>query len=163
MEPGTALSVVSLGIQVASGIQSYFKLWKDCEQDVSDLRTSLVRITGVLEHLRATLQKPCLDQTLVSIICLNMKPCEERLEELDLILKKFKKEGPPGDVLEKLRSRSRRALYPFRASTIARISEIIEDMKDDLHLALEILLVLVGMKDLQPMAKRLQTIQKYQR
>ena len=144
MEPGTALSVASLGIQVASGIQSYFKLWNDCEQDVSDLRNSLVRTMGTFEHLKAALREPRLNQILVSTICLNIKTCEERVEELASILKKFEKEGSPSDLLKNLKFRSRRALYPFRASTISRISEIIEDMKDDLQLALEILLMSVG-------------------
>lgn len=150
MDPGTALSVVSLGIQVASGIQDYFKLWKDCEQDVSNLRNSLVQITRIFEHLRATLRRPGLEETLVSTIRLNIKSCEEKVEELGSILKKFKEEGSPGGILEKLKSRSRRALYPFRASTISRISEIIEDMKDDLHLTLEILSLLVRTNTFNP-------------
>ncbi|KAH8808751.1 hypothetical protein F5884DRAFT_753268 [Xylogone sp. PMI_703] len=139
MDPGTALSVISLGIQVAHGIQGYFKLWKDCERDVLDLQNSLARTIRIFEHLKVTLQRVDLEQTLVSTILLNIKSCEEKVGSLNLILKKFKIEGTPGDIFERLKSKSHRALYPFRASTILRISEIIEDIKDDLHLTLEIL------------------------
>ncbi|RYN79266.1 hypothetical protein AA0120_g10790 [Alternaria tenuissima] len=139
MDPGTALAVVSLVLQVASGLHEYFKLWKDCDEDVATLGASLTRITKIFEHLASLLRAPVLDSALVSTICGNVKECEEKIKELEQILKRFKKEGTPASTYEKLKLKSRRALYPFRASTILSISELVEDMKDDLSIALQLL------------------------
>jgi len=144
MEPGTALAIASLGIQVAEGIQKYFSLLKDCDHDITELRNSLPRIETIFEHLKKTLRRPGLERRLVATICLSIKACEGKIEELESILKKFKKDGTPEGLLEKLKTKSRRALYPFRASTISRISEVLEDMKDDLRLVLDILSLETG-------------------
>jgi hypothetical protein len=139
MEAGTALAIVSLTIQVASGIREYIKLWKGCDEDVATLGASLTRITKIFEHLASLLRAPALDPALVLTICNDVKECEEKIKELEDILEKFKKEGTPASTYERLKHKSRRALYPFRASTISRISELVEDMKDDLSMALQLL------------------------
>lgn len=40
MDPGTALGVVSLGIQVCQGITWYYGEWKDCPEDVAGVAKS---------------------------------------------------------------------------------------------------------------------------
>jgi hypothetical protein len=101
----------------------------------------------IFDHLKTTLQRPCLEQRLVITICLNIKACENRVQELDSISAVFGKNGSPATTLEKLKlelkSKSRRAIYPFRASTISRISEVIEDIKEDIYTAVSILSLLV--------------------
>jgi hypothetical protein len=56
MDPGTALNVVSLGIQVCQGIVWYYQGWKGCPEDfahtvrsVESLRKTLVLFQPILK------------------------------------------------------------------------------------------------------------------
>lgn len=138
-DPSTAPAIVALALQVSTGLHRYYSLWKDCGRDVRDIRHSLLRLTNVFKQIDTTLQKPTLRKSLVSTIYVTTRTCEERVEELRLILDKVKQDGPVEGMLQRLKAHGRRASYPFRSSTIARISEIIDELKDDLNVVIGIL------------------------
>ncbi|KAE9575340.1 hypothetical protein CGMCC3_g8561 [Colletotrichum fructicola] len=139
MDPGTALAVVGLSLQVLGGMKEYYKSWKDCDDDVTQFREAIQRLTTMLDHLKSVLLKPHLDPSLVSTIndvCDNLKGSAEKMETL---LKKVRDHGPPSTVLQKLRQMGRRACYPFRAGTISHFMGFVADMTDDLSLAMQVL------------------------
>jgi ankyrin repeat domain-containing protein 50 len=139
MDPGTALAVVSLALQVADGLYKCYKGWRDCDDDVKGLRKSLLWLANIFKQLEIVLRRPGLKDSLVKTIILTSKACEESVEELKDVLDSILKDGAPEGLLQKLKAKGRRACYPFRASTIARLAEIIQDLKDDLDLAIDIL------------------------
>ncbi|KAI8305273.1 hypothetical protein K4K59_012265 [Colletotrichum sp. SAR11_240] len=139
MDPGTALAVVGLSLQVLGGVKEYYKSWKDCDDDVRQFREALQRLETVLGHLQTTLKKPDLDATITSTICDACHNMEDEMDEVKAILRKFKKDGSPSTMMQKLRQMGRRACYPFRKSTISRFMEIIEDLNDNLGLAIGVL------------------------
>ena len=57
MDPGIALSVVSLGIQVFEGLTSYYESWRSYEQDISRTHDALVINSGILQALQGELSK----------------------------------------------------------------------------------------------------------
>ncbi|KAK9783908.1 putative NACHT domain-containing protein [Seiridium cardinale] len=144
MDPGTALAVVSLALQVSSGLINYYRLWKDCHQDVQDLRASLLRLEQIFKHLRQALERPDLSSQIVLTICSTCKDCEGNINELRSVLETVKEAGNPKGMLQKLRDKGRRACYPFRASTVLRLGEIIEGLKEDVSLSLHVLSLDVG-------------------
>ena len=139
MEAGTALAIVSLSIQVLEGVSDYYKLWKDGEQDVREFREAIQRLSRILTHLETTMQKPFLEQSIISTICSACKRVEQDVGEMETLLADVMGHGPPSSLLQKVKHAGRRACYPFRRKTIAHFMEIIEDMINHLGLELQIL------------------------
>ena len=138
-DPSTALAILGLALQVSTGLYRYYEIWRDCGRDVQDIRYSLLRLINIFNQIDITLQKPGLRESLVSTINAITKTCEEKVEELRFILHKVKQDGPVEGILRRLKAHGRRACYPFRSSTISRISEIIDELKDDLNIVVGIL------------------------
>lgn len=139
MDPGTALAIVSLSLQVLTSVKDYYELWKNCEQDVHDLRGALQRLSTVLYHLESTLQKPFFEQAIIPTICNACQQLDQGVEEIKTLLAKVKGHGSLSSMLQRVKHAGRRACYPLRASTVARFMEIIEDMTGHLGLALQVL------------------------
>jgi hypothetical protein len=139
MEAGTALAIVSLSVQVLTGAMNYYKYWKDCEQDLRDLQTALERLVTILCHLESTLQKPCLDPIMASMIASACKGLGQGVNEMKILLETVQQHGESSNLIERVKRAGRRACYPFRASTISRFMEIVEDMTDHLGLGLQVL------------------------
>lgn len=98
MDPGTALAVVGLSLQVIVEIKEYYKLWKGYDDDVQRLREKLDRLAEMIEGLRPTLEKPTLDSTLVSRICRGCKRLKQNMGEMTEVLEKLRSEGSPSKV-----------------------------------------------------------------
>jgi hypothetical protein len=139
MDPGTCLAVVSIALELSKGLYAYYEHWRDCNQDVQDLRASLLQLSNIFVQLEETLRRPHLEKKIVSTVAVSMKACKNSIEELQQLLNDVQEQGTSKTLLDKLKANSRRALYPFRASTVARIAEVVQDIKDDLGLAVEVL------------------------
>lgn len=57
MDLGTAVGVVSLGIQVLEGIVDYYGAYKDYSDDIASLCTSSLALLQTLQYLRAQLER----------------------------------------------------------------------------------------------------------
>ncbi|KAL3295439.1 ankyrin repeat protein [Colletotrichum asianum] len=139
MDPGTALAVVGLSLQVLGGLKEYYNSWKDCDDDVKQFREAMQRLTTMLDHLKSVLSKPHLDPGLVSAINDVYDNLKESAEKMERLLKKVRDLGPPSSMLQKLRQIGRRACYPFRSGTISHFMGFVADMTDDLSLAMQVL------------------------
>ncbi|KAJ0354439.1 hypothetical protein COL154_011735 [Colletotrichum chrysophilum] len=136
MDPGTALAVVGLLLQVLIGIKEYYKSWKDCDNGVKQFMDALQRAEKVLARLHTTLKRPHLEDAIVPTIRDARDDMEDHMEAM---LRKFKNDGSPSTMMQTLKQLGRRACYPFRKSTISRFMEIIEDVTGKLRLAIELL------------------------
>lgn len=139
MDPGTALAVVSLGIQVFQGLVSYYDAWKSYDADIAHTHRSLtnnLKTLQVLQH--AALSNPINKSTDIEQVETAVLSCKDGLLSLQKKLTKIK----PCDVSggwSSVRAFGRRAFYPFRESTLSKLREIVEDLKDDLTLAVQVL------------------------
>jgi hypothetical protein len=128
MDPGTALAVVSLGIQVFQGLVSYYDAWKSYDADIAHTHRSLtnnLKTLQVLQH--AALSNPINKSTDIEQVETAVLSCKDGLLSLQKKLTKIK----PCDVSggwPSVRAFGRRALR-----------EIVEDLKDDLTLAVQVL------------------------
>lgn len=139
MDPGTALAVVSIAIEAVKGLMAYYELWTDCDRYVKQARQSLLWVANIFSQIDITLRQPHLMPSIVSTIRITMKACDNNVMELHDLLEKTAKDGSPKGLRQKLRAHGRRACFPFRESTISRLLELVEDMKDDLSLAIDLL------------------------
>jgi len=154
MDPGTALGIASLVYDVTKDLYNYYRVWKDCEKDVEELRIQLLWLHKAFKVVRDTLQKPGLSDSGRNLIYSAISDCNDAANDLQAELDKVRTQTSPQSALDKLKAQGRRACYPFRKSTIAGIAENVESCRDALHLAVDLL----GLETISNMSQSLQAI-----
>jgi hypothetical protein len=148
MDPGTAMAVVSLTLQVAQGLLAYYDLWQGSDNDVQELQRSLLWLANTFAQLEITLKKPRLQEEIVSVIRNSVNSCKENTSKLCEILNKIKKDGSASGLRAKLKTVNRRTLYIFHNNEIRNLQKILESFKEDLSLAINILHMYVSKKNM---------------
>ena len=136
---GSAVGIASLGIQVCQGLLSYYDAWRGYDSDVSSAYDSIDDLSRTLASLKASLNSDELDEEKKSRVkrCLHL--CEESLAKLSQKFQKLRKYGQQSGFREKAWTELQRAWYPFRASTLAKLREIVADVLERLKLAVQVL------------------------
>ena len=137
---GTASGLISLGIQVTQSLVQFYHSYR--------LRDSaLAGTVERLEFLSDTFQ--CLEKTLVrdvqteqprliSSIETSVTKCNELIHELQEECQKFYKTSSNG-IVAAIEVAGRRAIYPFRQSTLQKLDEDIAEIRNNLSPALNVL------------------------
>ena len=136
---GSAVGIASLGIQVCQGLLSYYDAWRGYDSDVSSAYESIDDLSRTLGLLRASLGSDDLDEEKKDRVkrCLHL--CEESLTKLSQKSQKLRKYEKPEGGRQKAWAEMQRAWYPFRASTLAKLREIVADVYERLQLAVQVL------------------------
>lgn len=135
---GSAVGIISLGIQVCSGIVRYYEFWKDSRKDVATMCQSVESLGKTLEILLVTLNNEDLSETAAKNVSSSIAACKVGIDELNSKLAKvhtFLGTSFQARFLEE----GRRLIYPFRASTLHKLREIVSDIRANLELALSVL------------------------
>jgi hypothetical protein len=139
MDPGTTLAVVSLTLQVAQGLLAYYDLWQGCDDDIQELQRSLLWLANTFTQLELTLEKPHLQEEIVSVIRISVNGCQDNISNLCKILNKIKTIGSPSGIRAKLKAVNRRTFYIFHNKEIKSLQKILDSLKEDLSLAIDLL------------------------
>jgi ankyrin repeat domain-containing protein 50 len=131
-----AVGIVSLGLQVCGGLLKYYESWKDCEKDVAATHESLSGLERTFNFLKNTIQDQALSQDIVGHVEQGIVSCEDGVKSLKKRLDKVWASKVPDGLPAKV---FRRALYPFKESTLAKMREAVRDLKDNLALSLNAL------------------------
>lgn len=161
----SAAGIVSLGLQVCQSIVSFYQSYTDQERDVSRTLTSILGLLKVLESLDATLKErrftPEEEHTRRNLEE-SISACTESIEELRTELEKFQSRagtGRPGT--EVMRRGLRKVSCPFKESTLMKLRETVQDMRDNIGLALECLglkTATAQIRDIQEVSSKLSSM-----
>ncbi|KAF9780665.1 hypothetical protein IL306_000013 [Fusarium sp. DS 682] len=138
---GSAVGVISLGIQVAQGLFDYYAAFQGQESDIAHTTKKLSRLLEMLESLRQQLerrQSRVDGHGILANIDSCMEDCKELIQELQAELDKFNQVPHQGPVAG-LRAAGRRIAYPFRQSTLQKLDEDVDDFVSCLSLAMQLL------------------------
>ena len=136
-----AAGLVSLGLTVCHGLLKYYDSWKEAENDMKKMYTSIETLTRTFTALKGTLNSPCLNIDLVQRVEASIWACEDGIGCLHKKLKKIDMatHNKNGIWDAKMRPKLQRALYPFKESTLVKLREVSNGLLDNLRLALEVL------------------------
>ena len=145
MDLGTAVGVISLGVQVCSGLVSYYAAYKSCYQDVDKTIKRIQVLLNSLQSLEAAVHRLPRsrsgesDESLNVIICVSR--CRSSIETLRIELDDIQKIqlGEVKGSWQKFQAKSKRLLYPFKESTLAKLREAVFEAQDDLGPSLDAL------------------------
>ncbi|KAI9773654.1 MAG: hypothetical protein M1840_006928 [Geoglossum simile] len=127
-------SVISLGLIACRGLLQYYTSWKGYKDDVATICDSLEGLTRTLQLLETSIRANGLRPEIVASIRESIKLCEGGVGYLQRKLDKIKDTKQPGS-WEKARSHGKRMAYPFKESTLAKLREVVSELRDDLGLA----------------------------
>ena len=137
---GTA-GLISLGIQVSKGL---FDFYTACRNKNDTCARTIHRLEGLLntlEHLDNALQTRQfkadeVDQRLQ--LEESIESCRDVIEELQSELEKCRDSADKG-IQTAVKKAGRKLAYPFRESTLQRLNEDVDELRNDLTFALNIL------------------------
>ena len=135
-----AAGVLNLGLVVCQELLSYYSSWRGAADDVNRMYASIEALAKTLLCLKRTYQKEHLDVEVVERVKECIKACESGMSSLQKKLDKIKNitQANPKR-MERMKAQFQRTLYPFKESTLAKLKEICNDLRDDLGLALNTL------------------------
>lgn len=131
--------IVSLGVEVCQSLLEYYSSWKDAESEVMTTHNSIQDLAKILLLVKSILDDQDLHSEIIVKIHDSIALCESGVASLSKKLQKIRVFSLRDTVGERLLSQARRALYPFKKSTLVKLQEIVKDLQDRLHLTLTIL------------------------
>lgn len=137
---GTAVGVISLGLQVTQGISSYYSSFRDQIVEINSITQKAEVLEASLAILQTSLPNLRADHaTSTAQVQLAITSCRDGMRRLDEILQKFRANPNPTGKREKIQALSNKAKYPFRQDTLQNLAGIVGGLQDNLNTALAIL------------------------
>ena len=138
---GTAVGVISLGIQVTQSLVNYYSSYKGQNADLLHMAERLDGLLDIFQCLDKALsdRNPQADeQSLMKTIETSTQSCVGLIRELQVECQKFGK-IPSNELIAAVKAAGRRMTYPFRKSTLQKLDEAIGEIRVNLSSALEVL------------------------
>ncbi len=133
---GTAIGVVSLGLQVCHGVIQFYDAWRSQDADVRSTCDLISSLEAMFASLRAELEKkPLGESNLSAQVKDSIGCCENDVAELQKRLTKVQTKAPDHSSMLKLGSldaQRRRLLYPFRQGTLGKFRDVVLEMRNNL-------------------------------
>lgn len=136
---GSAVGIASLGIQICQGLMAYYHDWRSYHEDISaacDKVSSLERTFALLKEI---LGQGSLNAEHTAQVRDSLLSCKDSVRGLEKRCAKLQASGQPTSLREKATAVTKRTFYPFKASTLAKVSEAVNDVLDQLALAVQTL------------------------
>ncbi|KAG4435049.1 hypothetical protein IFR05_009473 [Cadophora sp. M221] len=139
---GTAVGIVSLGLQISQGLITYYSHFKAYDAEIAYLVRKSESLQGLLQALEAPLRK-AEDGNGIGGVSVQVRnailACEAGLTRLLGAVQTYGNLVIPATKDDKLRALKKRALYPFKRSSLQDLSFTLEELVGNLQLALQIL------------------------
>ncbi|KAF9875475.1 hypothetical protein CkaCkLH20_06856 [Colletotrichum karsti] len=138
---GTAVGIVSLGLQVVQGLYDYCRAVKNQDADIAHTTQKLAHLLEVLNSVSQVLEKrkfrTC-DRGTIAAVEGRIVICEKNINELQDEANKF---GPrkSGSGLTATKALARQAFYRFRQSTLQSLEKNVDETVNHLSFALQLL------------------------
>ncbi len=134
-----AVGIVSLALQVCQGLLTYYDSWKDYDDEVAATRRSLESLQKIFIQLKATLDRHVFAADVRALVEQSVSSCDEGVGRLRKKLLKVQKTTSLTGLRGQMQARALRALYPFRETTLAKLRQIVGELKANLSHATDIL------------------------
>lgn len=133
--------LLSLGIQVSQTLVRFYTTYKDQDTDLARVTRSLGNLQSIFRALDAAVEErrsQADTQGLLQEVEKAVQQCKEIIIELQGECEKFHKYSAAG-LRDHVKVAGRRVAYPFRKSTLQKLEEDINDIRENLSFALDVL------------------------
>jgi hypothetical protein len=139
LDPGTAISIVSLGITICDGVITYCSALKDRKEDVRSIVERSTQLQGILQSLQTWLHdRPILQSSKADSVTGCVQAC---LDHIDEILKMCANHSPSAatDIKSHLLHVKRGLQFPFQKETLKNLEYQIGTFRENVKLAVMLL------------------------
>ncbi|KAF4334081.1 hypothetical protein FBEOM_12092 [Fusarium beomiforme] len=138
---GTAVGVISLGLQLYAGLSEYLEAVKGRDEDLQQAKNYAKTLQCSLKAIEDAMNKVNGDNTMAQDAVEECtSSCLIELKALDVLLKDLKGEPAlPSDTVAKARSSIRKWSYPFRKNSMNKLEERLKSANNVLKTALSAL------------------------
>ncbi len=133
--------LMSLGIQVTETLVDFYSSYKHQDSDLVGTIEKLNNLLTILKSLENTLSNRNFqvdERSLIKSIETSIRNCDRLIHELQGECQKFSKATSNG-IREIFKVAGRRAIYPFRQSTLQKLDKDINELRGNLSIALDVL------------------------
>lgn len=134
---GTAVGVISLGIQVCQGLVSYYEKWKSFDDDIAHLHARIDELRITLKNLEHTLPK--FKNSHANIIVDVEKKISSSfngIRKLEEVLIKCRSSVSANITHQKGYTLVQRTFYPFKKATLVELSNNVTNLEHSLKTSL---------------------------
>ncbi|PGH23015.1 hypothetical protein AJ80_02930 [Polytolypa hystricis UAMH7299] len=131
---GTAVGVISLGIQVCGGLVEYYDAYSDYSRETDSIREQTQSLLDAFTLLQSTLGRHSFDAEIVQSVESSIGACKNGIERLRRKLDKFRKQRDTPSLRDRL-------VYPFRRFTLLKLQAIVAEQRSHVVATLDILQV----------------------
>lgn len=135
----SASGLLSVGITVCHGLLEYYSSWRDAEDDVSRMYNSIDALNKTLILIDLSIQHKSFNRDVVVRVEESITSTQRGLESLKKKLDKIKVVPQQEGWREKTKAQFRRTVFPFKESTLVKLKELGNELRDDLSIALDAL------------------------
>lgn len=144
---GTAVGIVSLGLQVSQGLITYYSHFKAHDEEIAYIVRKSEALQQLLQALEGPLKKAESGSGEISKqVRGSVVACEAGLQRLVLAAEKYGSSSIPSTMEDKIRALRKRALYPFKRGTFEELNGTLVELTANLQLALQLLTLSVYMR-----------------
>lgn len=137
---GTAVGVISLGIQVCQGLVDYYRAWEGQAEETKVTMENIAHEQQILELLQSTLAKqPSSFAASVTEVEACVIQANAEIVKLDELLQKCRRTPIPSDFREKVKNATKSLLYPFKKETIRDLKNSVAEVGQILASAIQLL------------------------
>jgi hypothetical protein len=136
---GSAVGIVSLGLQTCHSLLTYYEDWKDHHVEIEKTYDRVSDLEKSLTLMRSQLEDKKLGEAPVQRVRECLSSLEENMTRLSRKLKKLRTFDQPQGIRQKLWSDIQRLHYPFRVSTLAKLRETVDNAQHRLQLTIQLL------------------------
>jgi hypothetical protein len=137
---GTAVGVISLGIQTCQGLVSYCEKWKSFDDDIAHLQIQIDELRKTLENLDHILQKfQNSNVAILKDVEMKIVSANDGIRNLKAVLDKCHASGSPNSVQGKANKLWKHASYIFKKTTLQELKSNVTDLHYNLNTSLQTL------------------------
>ena len=135
---GTAVGIISLGLQVCRGLVSYYEAYQGQDEKVADILRDISALNSSLKAIQRCLSKlssrqlETIAQAGDSVI-----DCAAVVKRLERLLAECHRTTIPPDFKERMQLLARKVAFPFRQSTIKDLKDTVKGLQINVVVALQ--------------------------
>ena len=135
----STVGVISLGLTVTQGLLQYYGAWKDYTQDLTITHATVEELSKTFMSIKTTVDNLPFHSELLKRVEESLELCKNGMGMLEKKYTKIRGVAVPTGIREKIQKHIHRALYPFKEKTLAKLREIVAELRDNLSLSIGIL------------------------
>lgn len=137
---GTAIGILSLGIQVCQGIFSYYQVYKDQDQRIYDVLCEVRTLSTTLEAAHGCLAKAKLPQSITTNqVEENIIAYASAITRLEQLLSRCHRTSSATRATDQIQLVIRKVAFPFRQGTIKDLKDTVKGLQANVLLVLQTL------------------------